>query len=382
MSWPEITLGEVAEIVSGATPSSSVPELWDGSVLWATPTDLSRLESKFIEQTERTISESGLQSCSAKVLPSNSVLFSSRAPIGLIAINKNPMATNQGFKSFVPKRGLDSSYLYWWLKANRERLQDLGNGATFKELSKAVISRVSLPLPPIEEQRRIAKMLDRADAILRKRARTITLAENLLKSLFLEMFGHPLNSSVGHPRGELRSLGKIETGKTPPSQDVDNHGTGVPFVTPGDLGGCVSYSRRQISPTGARYSKVAPAGSTMVCCIGATIGKMGFLEMDAAFNQQINSITWGPDIEPVYGYVGMTFYSERIAQAGTSTTLPILKKSLFSSIDFPVPEAQLQKRYGASVREIWGNIAIMRRNSLNASNLFASLSQTAFRGEL
>src|SRR3712207_1017210 len=123
-----IPLGESCEIVSGATPKSSVPDFWDGDIDWATPADLSVLEGPFIETTSRKLTATGLASCSAKVLPAGSVLLSSRAPIGHVAINTVPMATNQGFKSLIPKPDiLDAKYLYHWLRANKAFLQFLGN---------------------------------------------------------------------------------------------------------------------------------------------------------------------------------------------------------------------------------------------------------------
>lgn len=201
------TLGECCEIVSGATPSTSVAEYWDGDIAWATPKDLSDLEGKLISRTARRITNEGLASCAASVLPPNSVLFSSRAPIGHVAINTVPMATNQGFKSFVPKADrVEPSFLYHWLRAHRAHLESLGNGATFKEVSKAVVSRVEIELPPPPEQRRIAGILDKADAIRRKRKEAIALTEELLRSAFLEMFGDPVTNPKGWP---VKPLGEL-----------------------------------------------------------------------------------------------------------------------------------------------------------------------------
>lgn len=102
MSWPVVRLADCCEIVSGATPSTGVRRYWGGDIAWATPKDLSGLESKYLERTPQTLTQEGYESCSAKIMPPNSVLFSSRAPIGHVAINTAPMCTNQGFKSFVP----------------------------------------------------------------------------------------------------------------------------------------------------------------------------------------------------------------------------------------------------------------------------------------
>jgi type I restriction enzyme, S subunit len=198
-SWPSVPIKQCARVVGGATPKSAVRDFWDGDIAWVTPKDLSDLDGKFIHDTPRKITEKGLSNCSANLLPPNSVLFSSRAPIGHVAINTRSMATNQGFKSFLPGKKLDPSFLYWWLKANRSQLEQLGNGATFKEVSKAVVERIKIPLPPLDEQKRIAAILDEADELRRLRQRGIDRLNQLKQAIFYEMFGDP----VGNDRGEL-----------------------------------------------------------------------------------------------------------------------------------------------------------------------------------
>jgi type I restriction enzyme S subunit len=138
-SWPSVPIKQCARVVSGATPKSGVLGFWDGYISWVTPNDLSDLDGKFIHDTPRKITQLGLNSCSAELLPAHSVLFSSRAPIGHVAINTRPMATNQGFKSFVPGEKLDPSFLYWWLKVNRSQLEQLGNGATLRRCRRPLL---------------------------------------------------------------------------------------------------------------------------------------------------------------------------------------------------------------------------------------------------
>src|SRR5690606_18909183 len=134
--WPIEPIENVAEIVSGATPRTDNPKYWDGTIRWVTPKELSDVEGIYIAETERHITEAGLKSCAATILPPGSVLFSSRAPIGHTAICTTSMATNQGFKSFIPKRNrLDAHYLLTWLRLRRHFLEGLGTGATFKEVS-------------------------------------------------------------------------------------------------------------------------------------------------------------------------------------------------------------------------------------------------------
>jgi type I restriction enzyme S subunit len=146
-------LKDVAEIVSGATPKTDKHEFWDGNIRWVTPRELSNLDDIYLTDTERYISAEGLSSCAAKVLPKNSVLLSSRAPIGHVAINSVPMATNQGFKSLIPnEKKVICHYLYYWLKSKNKELQAMGVGATFKEISKSIVSEIPIRLPPLSLQ--------------------------------------------------------------------------------------------------------------------------------------------------------------------------------------------------------------------------------------
>jgi len=157
-AWPTRKLEHVADIISGATPRTDNDAFWNGDVNWITPKELSALEGMYVGETERRITRKGLESCGASVLPSGSVLFSSRAPIGYAAICSVPMATNQGFKSFVPRPDvLDPHFLLFWLRLRRLFLEGLGTGATFKEVSKAVVARVSICVPPIDLQVQFAR---------------------------------------------------------------------------------------------------------------------------------------------------------------------------------------------------------------------------------
>ena len=185
--WPTKTLGQVATVVNGGTPKSKVVEYWGGSVQWLTPKDMGRMDGREIEKTPRTITESGLGNSSARLIPENSVILSTRAPIGHLAINTIPMAFNQGCRGLVPKEGLDHVFLYYFLYANREFLQELGTGATFKELSSSNLKSVSIMLPPLGEQRRIVAVLDEAfEGLKRVRAHAEANLENA-RGFFLSM---------------------------------------------------------------------------------------------------------------------------------------------------------------------------------------------------
>ena len=156
-SWTFVRLKHIGEIVGGGTPKTNISKYWDGNIPWLTPADFSGYEDMYVSAGARTITEIGLKSSSAQMLPANSVLYSSRAPIGYIAIAANPVSTNQGFKSVVPYDFAMSPYLYYCLKARRDDIVQRATGTTFKEISGSEMAETIIPLPPINEQRRIFK---------------------------------------------------------------------------------------------------------------------------------------------------------------------------------------------------------------------------------
>ncbi|MXX74528.1 MAG: hypothetical protein F4210_07050 [Holophagales bacterium] len=159
-SWRWTTLGEVTSVVGGGTPKTSRGEYWNGDIPWITPADLSGYERKEIRSGERYITAAGLRGSSAHLLPTGTVLFSSRAPIGYVAIAATPMATNQGFKSFVPPSGIDPSFLYYYLRSAKGLALSAASGTTFKELSKRRAALLVFPLAPVPEQHRIVARVD------------------------------------------------------------------------------------------------------------------------------------------------------------------------------------------------------------------------------
>lgn len=136
VGWQIENLIDFAEIKNGATPSTTDDANYGGDIVWITPKDLSDQQSKFVYQGERNITKQGFDSCSTSMLPTNSVLMSSRAPIGLVSIAKHEVCTNQGFKSFIPKNIENSIYLYYYIKHHIKQIEQLGTGTTFKEVSR------------------------------------------------------------------------------------------------------------------------------------------------------------------------------------------------------------------------------------------------------
>lgn len=160
-NWVWTRLGDITNIVSGGTPSTSKEEYYNGNIPWITPKDLSNYKEKYILNGARNITEEGLKKSSAVLLPINSVLMSSRAPIGYVVINKKEVSTNQGFKSFTPSISYIPEYLYHYLKKSKNYLESIATGTTFKELSGDKAKKIIFPLPPLEEQKEIVRVLDK-----------------------------------------------------------------------------------------------------------------------------------------------------------------------------------------------------------------------------
>ncbi|MDI6426971.1 restriction endonuclease subunit S [Cronobacter dublinensis] len=162
IGWEWVTLATIGEIVGGGTPTSNNPHYWcSQGIKWLTPADLNGLKGKYISSGARDITTDGLSNSSAKLMPKGTVLFSSRAPIGYVAISNNELSTNQGFKSCVPYIKESAEYIYYFLLSAAKKIDEMASGTTFKEVSGAVVSKVLLPFPPINEQLKIVQVADK-----------------------------------------------------------------------------------------------------------------------------------------------------------------------------------------------------------------------------
>lgn len=187
--WETKRLGELGNIVSGGTPSTNVGEYWDGEIAWCTPTDITRLDGKkYLRETERKITDSGLANSAAQLIPENSIVVTTRATIGECAINKIPLATNQGFKSIVPNEEVDAEFLYYKLLTMKDEIRAKGSGSTFFEVSKTDFVRFSFAIPSSKtEQYAIAELLSDMDAEIERleqqREKTTALKQGMMQEL-------------------------------------------------------------------------------------------------------------------------------------------------------------------------------------------------------
>ena len=193
-----VRLGDVCTVVSGTTPKSTQPEYWDGDLNWVTPAELTD-ESDVIYESQRKITSQAVADSSLKSFPAGTVLLSSRAPIGKVAIAGTEMYCNQGFKNLICSDKIYNRYLYHFLKNNTDYLNSLGRGATFKEISKRIVENIEIPLPPLDEQRKIAAVLDKVSDLIAKRRQQLDILDEMVKARFVEMFG-----TLSHPSQKFK----------------------------------------------------------------------------------------------------------------------------------------------------------------------------------
>ena len=209
--WEIKKLGEVCEVVGGSTPKTNDPSYWDGEHYWVAPAELDG--TKYISSTKRTITDAGVKSAHLQLLPKGSVLLSSRAPIGKVAITTVPMYCNQGFKNLVCSDKLYNEFAYWFLYHNTDYLNSLGTGATFKEISKRVVEQIPIPVPPMEVQERIVEELDCLSGVIEKKKQQLKEYDALAQSIFYEMFGNPIDNEKDWEVKKFKNCYKLTSGK-------------------------------------------------------------------------------------------------------------------------------------------------------------------------
>lgn len=295
-------LEDVAEIYSGATPLTREKSYYEnGTISWITPKDLSGYNHKYIFEGQRNITEEGYQSCATYKLPKGTVLFSSRAPIGYVAVAGKELCTNQGFKSFVCNGNLlYNHYLYYYLLFNRKKFEALGNGSTFKEISRKTIGKYEIDLPSVEEQKQVVDELVKLDEKYEHNCEILANLQSLLELLYIQYFE---NENMAYDRKKISSVVEVVTGGTPSTKNENYWNNGIyDWYIPSDVTSCnelLSFSAgKRISVLGLANSgaKLIPKNSVIMTS-RATIGECVINQKEATTNQGMLSLI--PDRENI-----------------------------------------------------------------------------------
>ncbi len=360
--WEMCRLKNTCDIYNGATPSSANSDYWDGEIIWITPKDIN--DKKFITTSERKITEEGLKNCGTRIVPKNSVILTTRAPIGKVAIAAQELCTNQGCKSLVINEKINSHFLYYLLSSSNERLNTLGTGTTFMELGATALGNIKIALPPLEEQTTIATFLDERTAYIDQLiAKQQALSEKLSEkrtALITEAVCGRLNTNAEKLRDsgvqwlgkmpehwevkKFKYLCKIITGYTPSKNDSENYDeNGFLWVKPDNLNdfSLISNTKEKISIQGLKPNYLIPKGSILVCSIG-TIGKIGIAEKDVVTNQQINSFIFNELVSQKFSKYLMYSVKNIFEYMANDNVVRILNSNTQKNISAPLPPLEEQ----------------------------------------
>ena len=327
-SWKECTLSELGTIVGGATPSTKDESNYEnGDIPWITPKDLSTFTGRYIFNGERNITRKGLSSCSAQMLPKNTVLFSSRAPIGYVAIAGCPVCTNQGFKSVVPNDKTDPLFLYYLLKYNKDAIENMGSGTTFKEVSGGTMRNIKVVVPADRDvQIKIGRILGALDDKIEANTQINNNLQQQVSALFANFYDHA-KIEVG-----FTEIIQILGGGTPKTGESTYWNGNVPFFTPKDVGSPYTLAtEKTITEEGlARCnSRLYPTNTVFVTARG-TVGKVGLSGVPMAMNQSCYALV-GKCTHPLLVYFYTLKTVERLKHKASGAVFDAITTRDFES---------------------------------------------------
>ena len=351
-----VRLGDVCEVVSGSTPKSNMPDYWDGDVKWITPAELSD-DSYVIYDSVRHITDLGVQKTGLKPFPAGTVILSSRAPIGKTAIAGCEMYCNQGFKNLICSELIDNRYLYHYLSAKTDYLNSLGRGATFKEISKSIVENIEIPLPSLDEQRKLADQFEQINQLISLRKIQISKLDELVKSRFIELFGDPMTNDSKWSVSTIGAQFDVTSGGTPASGEKAywDNGT-IPWIGSNMCQDAILCENdgKFITEEGYAHSsaKWFYKGTVLVALVGATIGKTALLRFDTTTNQNIAAIDVNGNAafssEFVFYHLQMLY--KKFMEIG-SGKFKMANQGFIRQLPLICPPLELQEQFAAFVEQ-------------------------------
>jgi type I restriction enzyme, S subunit len=391
-SWQSVSLGSVVQLINGdrgknypsqkdfindGIPFINAGHLKEGSV---------EFESmNYISQEKFNVLGSGK-------VQHNDILYCLRGSLGKTAIiqdiDKGAIASS--LVIIRPSKDITTKYLFYFLTSNlgQAEIYKYDNGSTQPNLSAASVKAYQIPLPPLEEQKRIAAILDKADRVRRKRQEAIQLTEELGRSIFLDMFGDPVTNPKGWEVAPLSKFGEVFTGNTPPRADLENYGDCIEWIKSDNITTPYHFlteASEKLSSIGKKKGRVVPSGSILVCCIAgskSSIGRAAIADREVAFNQQINAVVPNKSVDAYFLYSHFWIAQNLVQSESTDSMKGLVNKSKFSGIHFLKPPLSKQIEFREKFLRFIDINKSYETSLRESENLFNSLLQRAFRGEL
>lgn len=342
-NWKTVKLSDIGEIVGGATPPTSREEYYNGDIPWITPKDLAGYHERYITRGERNITKEGLDACSVRMMPQNTVLFSSRAPIGYVAIAKNAICTNQGFKSIIPNNNIDSLFLYYLMIYNRDKIASMGSGTTFKEVSATTMRSIEVDIPDIQTQRTISNILNSLDEKIEVNQRISDNLQQQATTLFESWFVNyePWNGiqPADWKNAPLGTFVEIKRGGSPrPIQDYLSN-SGLRWLKISDVTSLnspyVLKIKEHIKEEGLRKTVLLKAGE-LVLSNSATPGIPKILDVDSCIH---DGWLYFPksELSKFYLYLFFNHIRKELVALGNGSVFTNLKTDILKN--FPATKA-------------------------------------------
>jgi len=385
--WIECTLDKLGEIVGGATPSTKCEDYYGGSIPWITPKDLSSFKGRYITSGERNITEKGLASCSAQMMPKDAVLFTSRAPIGYVAIASQSVCTNQGFKSIVVNDKADPLFVYYLLKYNKDAIEAMGSGTTFKEVSGKTMRAVKVRIPlDVSYQKRIAAVLDSLDTKIENSERINDNLEQQAQSYFQELFVD--NADPEWAIGTISDLGTVVGGSTPSKAKPEYYTeSGIAWITPKDLSinksKFVSHGENDITELGLKNSSAAimPRG-TVLFSSRAPIGYIAIAAGEVTTNQGFKSVVPKPEIGTPFVYFFLKNTLPVIEGMASGSTFKEVSGSTMKNVPAVIPDVETLAKFSDFCAPIFAQQRILEEQNQSLATLRDNLLPKLMSGEI
>ena len=374
----KVALGEICQFVGGGTPSRKVRRYWDGDIPWATVKDFG---SERISTTAEFISQEGLTNSASTVVPAGTVLLVTRVGLGKVAIAGVDLAINQDVKAITPSNGVLPEFLFWSLKHLGPEIERKGTGATVKGVTLQDVRKLEIPLPPLDEQRRIVGILNRAAKIERLRAQAQERLREFLPALFIKMFGDQVENPHGYQQQKLSECASFISGATPSKRNGSYWEGEIPWISPKDMKvDLISDSETHVSNLAFTDTnlKAVPANTSLIVIRGMILAHTVPIAITArtvAINQDMKAINFDSAIDPVFGFWCLRALQHRIlddvdtAAHGTRR----IEMSRLGDIPIHIPCGDQQRRYVQLVNRARATFAVVHSRSGTLSDLTSCL---------
>lgn len=393
MSWPTYKLGNLVSIKGGGTPSKKIEEYWNGNIPWASVKDL---KSRLLLSTEDSITQLGVEKSATNIISKGTIIVPTRMALGKVAIAGVDLAINQDLKALLVNDSgvLDRDYLARFLESKAKYIESEGKGATVKGITIDFLKELNVPLPPLAEQKRIAAILDKADAIRQKRKQAIELADEFLRSVFLDMFGDPVTNPKGWKTSTLDELvsGKFQNGAYFPKEQYSVKGVEMVHMSDAFYDYVPRGSMKRVMADYADLKKYNVNHQDLLISRRSLnyegAAKPSLIEASEEpllFESSLIRIT--PNSKLVnklylFAYLSNEIVKEhKIRKYVTGATIKGISQKNLETVEVLVPPMELQQSYA----DIFIKVEKLKselNEILLSRDMFESLSQEAFSGQL